>query len=142
MNVAESIIKPLRPQRHKKGWKYVGEYLEYDYPAESWYFPERGIAVISAVELVEKEIGAEYHVSISKPPGRCTSNEAKFVLRCFGMDGAEEDNHGGPGLRARHFWRPVNENLIGMECKCKKTENAIVEDKGDYVWRTGGDKHD
>lgn len=30
---------------------------------------------------------------------------------------------------------PVAENLIGLQCAGKESEPAIIEDKGDYVWR-------
>jgi hypothetical protein len=82
--------------------------------------------------------GPEYHVSISKQlfagPTRCTSDEARWVLEQFGLDGAEEDNH-VPGGVVRNFWRPVATGLIGLECECKAEEPAIREDKGDFVWR-------
>jgi len=88
-----------------------------------------------AVEVPDKKIGFEYHISITKMGmKRCDSNEAKWVLRQFGLDGWEEDNHVPYGV-ARHFWRPVAENLVGLECKCKADEPEIVEDKGDYIWR-------
>ena len=83
--------------------------------------------------------GFEYHISISKPvrPGvtkRCDSNEARWVLSQFNLEGAEEDNH-VPGGRVRNFWRPVANSLVGIECECKESEPAIIEDKGDFVWR-------
>lgn len=65
---------------------------------------------------------------------RCTSLQAKEILRQFGLDGAEEDNHVPHGI-VRNFWRPVADRLVGLECACKAEEPAIVEDQGDYVWR-------
>lgn len=103
--------------------------------AELWLHHPTGIVVISAVEVVEKGRGPEYHLSMTiEGISRCTSAEAAEVLMMFDMFGAEEDNHVPDGI-ARHFWRPVNENLIGIECECKDEEPKIVEDKGDYVWR-------
>ena len=45
-----------------------------------------------------------------------------------------EDNH-VPGGFVRNFWRPVADRFSGYECACVATEPAIVEDKGDFVWR-------
>lgn len=137
------IVRVLRP----KG----GEWTEVNADARKYTmgFPARaylhrdGLFVISAIEVAKDadgiERGFEYHVSISRPvrPGqtsRCTSNEAKWVLRQFGLDGAEEDNH-VPNGKVRNFWRAVGAPLIGLECACKDDEPAIAEDKGDYVWR-------
>ena len=95
--------------------------------------------MFSAVEVAKDadniDRGPEYHISISKDGRRrCTRSEAIQVLKQFNLDGAEEDNHVPYGI-VRNFWRPVAENLVGLECACKKDEPAIVEDKGDYVWR-------
>jgi hypothetical protein len=145
MNVAESIIKPLRPNK-EAGWHYVDEWAnELGYPAQRWLHVAHRLLVISAVEVaIDKDgidRGPEYHLSISKrtrsnpsQPMRCTSDEARFVLREFGLEGAEEDNHVPHGV-VRNFWRTVAEPMIGRECACKATEPAIVEDKGDFIWR-------
>jgi len=97
------------------------------------------LCVISAVEVAKDEpgaehIGPEYHVSISKRAQRCSSQEAKWVLKQFNMEDAEEDNH-VPNGKVRNFWRPVSDRLSGYQCPCKDSEPAITEDKGDYVWR-------
>jgi hypothetical protein len=94
---------------------------------------------MSAVETMsDEDKGPEYHLSISKQvggsPNRCTSNEAKWVLDQFGLDGAEEDNHVPFGV-VRNFWRTVATPLVGLECECKDEEPAVVEDKGDFIWR-------
>jgi len=135
----ESIIKPKRPSG--KGWVYEGSadtQVTLGYEGHVWWFPEQGISVISAVEVAHdpKDIdkGPEYHVSVSKRGGRCSRNEAKFVCKVFDMTGAEEDNHVPNGF-VRNFWMPVAEYLIGHECHCKDEEPAMVEDKGDFVWR-------
>lgn len=99
-----------------------------------WEYPERGFTVISALEVVNPEIGPEYHISISKNRGRCSRNEARFITKCFGMQDAEEDNH-VPGGFVRNYWLPVNESLIGKECPCKESEPVMREDKGDFEWR-------
>jgi hypothetical protein len=117
---------------------------EQGYAAEAWYYLSRGLAVISAVEVVAPEPGAEvlgpeYHLSLSRTqpngtPGRCSSADARWVLAQFGLEDAEEDNH-VPRGKVRHFWRPVADRLSGYACHCKDREPAIIEDKGDYVWR-------
>ncbi len=126
----ESIIKPLSPIK--------GDWIEIDASRMGSPFPTRAfqhnhLCVISAVESPEGE--PEYHISITKNENaRCSSQDAKWVLCQFSKDGWEEDNH-VPFGKARHFWRPVAENNVGIECPCKEEEPAIVEDKGDYVWR-------
>lgn len=126
------IIKPLVPQGN--GWTEIStSAMNTDWPTRAFQYKE--LCVISAVEVPDREIGFEYHISISKNGmQRCDSNAAKWVLKQFSLDGWEEDNHVPYGI-VRNFWRPVAENLVGMECKCKEEEPAIVEDKGDYVWR-------
>ncbi|OTP79436.1 hypothetical protein PAMC26577_00815 [Caballeronia sordidicola] len=98
--------------------------------------------MISAVEVAAAEggidKGPEYHISISKQskhgPGRCTTAEAVWVCGQFELLEAEEDNHVPNGV-VRNFWRPVADRLVGIECACKGDEPAIVEDKGDFIWR-------
>ena len=137
-----SIIKPLRP--NGVGWKEMPMDQRYTlgFPSRAFFFKEKCLTVISAVEVATDkdmiERGFEYHISISKRivgmTIRCDSNEAKWVLDQFGLEGAEEDNHVPNGM-VRNFWRPVASNLVGLECKCKESEPAIVEDKGDFIWR-------
>lgn len=135
-------VKVLRPKG--SGWEKMPDPRQYTngYPALSFLHRPTRLFVISAVEVAYEpgiEKGFEYHISISKAtvpghPQRCTSDEAKWVLEQFGLDGAEEDNH-VPHGKVRNFWRPVADNLVGLECPCKQEEQAIIEDKGDYVWR-------
>lgn len=138
----QSIISVLRPKN--PGWQEMSGAQDYTlgYPSRAFWFLPRNLVVISAVETVkdlgQADKGPEYHISISKLERsgvkRCDSNEAKWVLDQFGLDGAEEDNH-VPGGKVRNFWRTVATGLIGMECACKAEEPAMVEDKGDFVWR-------
>lgn len=136
----ESVIRPKKPK--SKGWIQADPpplWATLGYAREVWYFPERGLLVISAVEVAHDfndiDKGPEYHVSVSKSGGqRCTSNEAKFVCKAFRMVEADEDNHTPYGV-VRNFWKPVAEKFIGHVCLCKDEEPAMVEDKGDYVWR-------
>lgn len=141
--MSRAIIQPKRPNP-ANGWKLMPTPLQWvtmGYDAEAWLH-ESGLYVISAVEVASDQgdidKGPEYHVSISMTtrhgPARCDSNAAAFVIKAFGMDGAEEDNH-VPNGKVRNFWRPVAENLIGHECHCKGEEPAIREDKGDFIWR-------
>ncbi|WP_261533582.1 hypothetical protein [Burkholderia multivorans] len=139
----ESVIKPRRPKAD--GWKFMGPAspeATLGYEGECWFHRASCLFAISAVEVAAPEGGVskgpEYHVSISLQtlagPARCTSADAVFVLAAFDLLEAEEDNHVPNGL-VRNFWRPVAEPLIGLECACKADEPAIVEDKGDFVWR-------
>jgi hypothetical protein len=143
--VVESIIKPLRPKgEHWMRWPTPRAMQRSGYPCEVWFNGVRALQVLSAVEVAVDRDGSsngpEYHISISRcalgleGPQRCTSGEAKWVLREFELEGAEEDNH-VPNGKVRNFWRPVAEGLVGKECECKAEEPVIREDKGDYVWR-------
>lgn len=136
-----SIVAVVRPKG--AGWRELpcDKRFTLGYPARAFFHPKSNLAVISAVEVADDgkiDKGPEYHVSISKQmlsgPRRCDSNEAKWVLDQFGLDGAEEDNHVPHGV-VRNFWRPVATGLVGLECECKAEEPAIKEDKGDFVWR-------
>ena len=73
-------------------------------------------------------------MSVSYHGSRCDTAAAKWVKRQFNLEDATEDNH-VPGGVVRNFWRPVADNLSGYQCPCVKTEPAIREDKGDFVWR-------
>ena len=136
-----SITSVLRPKG--SGWRELpcDKRFSLGYPARTFFHAKSNLAVISAVEVADDgkiDKGPEYHVSISKQtvlgPIRCDSNEAKWVLDQFGMNGAEEDNHVPHGT-VRNFWRPVATRLIGLECGWKAEEPAIVENKGDFIWR-------
>ena len=136
-----SIISVLRPKR-SSDWQELpcDKHFRMGYPSRS-FLHKSGLMAISAVEVINDgkiDKGPEYHISISRHsaagPCRCDSQAAKWVLRQFGMDGAEEDNHAPHGI-VRNFWRPVATSLIGLECECKAEEPAIREDKGDFTWR-------
>jgi hypothetical protein len=135
----QSITSVLRPR--ESGWREISGAKKYTfgYPSRAFFHERSRLFVMSAVEVASDENkGPEYHISISKQlsigAARCDSNEAKWVLDQFGLDGAEEDNHVPSGV-VRNFWRPVATGLIGIECRCKADEPAIVEDRGDFVWR-------
>jgi hypothetical protein len=110
------IIPVLRPKGD--GWTEVpgANRFSLGFPARAFSYKD-GLFVISAVEVASdkdgKDRGFEYHISISRPisPGltsHCSSNEARWVLDQFGLEGAEEDNH-VPHGKVRNFWRPVAE---------------------------------
>lgn len=134
-----SIVQPLRPT--SGAWQRVPipKMATLGFAGEAWIDPQRSFAVISAVEVAKDadgiDRGPEYHVSIGRTDAtRASSADAQDVLREFGLEGAEEDNHVPHGL-VRNFWRPVADHLVGIECACKAEEPAIKENKGDYVWR-------
>ncbi|MEM1153092.1 MAG: hypothetical protein AAGI44_03070 [Pseudomonadota bacterium] len=145
MIVGESVIGPRAPKGD--GWEAIAipsAMPDMGYPIKAWYYEPQHLCVLSAVEVAnepgELELGPEYHLSISKrPPGsprplRCTRNEARFVLKAFDLLDAKEDNH-VPSGSVRNYWRPVADKYVGHECPCVDEEPAIVEDKGDFVWR-------
>jgi hypothetical protein len=136
-----SIVSVLRPR--VAGWREVPCELPGlpDGPRRAFFHDEHSLFVISAVEVTDQSEanGPEYHLSISRQhrtlgPRRCTSDQARWVLVQFRLDGALEDNH-VPGGQVRNFWRPVADNLVGRECACVADENEIREDKGDFIWR-------
>lgn len=113
-------------------------------PIRSFFHDKSSLAVLSAVEYVAdgNADGPEFHISISRQhrtlgTRRCSSTEARWVLKQFGLEEAVEDNH-VPGGLVRNFWRPVADAMVGYECHCVAGEPAIVEDRGDYVWRHAG----
>jgi hypothetical protein len=135
-----SIIRPVHP-KPRSGWEQLPNpptWVTLGFEGHAWHHHARGLNVISAVEVAKDadgiDRGPEYHVSVSRNGGRCSSADARQVLADFGLDGAEEDNH-VPGGKVRNYWWPVADRFVGMECACKDSESAIIEDKGDYVWR-------
>jgi hypothetical protein len=138
-----SIIKPRRPTG--SGW-VQGDApppaVTLGFEGETWFHASSQLFVISAVEVAAAEggidKGPEYHISVSRQPAhgaaRCTTADALWVLAAFDLIEAEEDNHVPHGI-VRNFWRPVADRLVGLECTCKADEPAIVENRGDYVWR-------
>lgn len=138
-----SVTPVLRPKA--SGWEEVpvqdGHPLRaFGTPFRNYYHKRRQISVISAVEVATDSVcdGPEYHLSISRSTraglSRVDSNDARWVVACFGMDGAREDNH-VPHGKVRNFWRPVAGDWVGVRCRCEDEEPAIREDNGDYVWR-------
>lgn len=137
----EPIIKPKRPTglgwKRATWWECPPQLLELGYPVEPWEHTN-GLFVLSALEVAHEpgrpDLGPEYHLSVSMGGQRCSSADALWVLEQFGLSDAREDNH-VPSGRVRNFWRPVADNLSGYECQCVAEEPAILEDKGDFVWR-------
>jgi hypothetical protein len=140
-----SLVAVKRPRL--PGWREVptealdGLPANSGQPMRAFFHGQSGLAVLSAVEFIDdgKVDGPEYHLSVSRQhrtmgTRRCSSVEARWVLKQFGLEEATEDNHVPHGI-VRNFWRPVADPMVGRECLCVEDENAIVEDKGDYVWR-------
>lgn len=143
VHIIKSIIQPKRP--NIRGWLIEGDWMPppsmsaMGYPVEAWWHAQNGLFVLSAVEVTSEpgkpDLGPEYHLSVSKAGNkRCSSADALWVLAQFDLLDALEDNH-VPGGFVRNFWRPVADHLSGYECPCVATEPAMVEDKGDFVWR-------
>lgn len=141
MRTADSIIKPMRPVA--AGWSGpVDMSAQHRWPTEAWFHVEHQLQVFSAVEVASDKEGLgpaepHYHISISRlvrdhAPERCSLTHAMWALEQFNLPEALEDNH-VPGGVVRNFWRPVADRLVGRECSCIATEEAVVE--GDYVWR-------
>lgn len=132
-----NLIKPARPLAGSL-WTLIDTLNFNGYDAERWLHKD-GYAVISALEVVEggwqDEPMPHYHLSISRGgKRRCSSMDAKFILKQFGLSDALEDNHVPNGF-VRNFFMPVAEDQRGAICKCNDTEPAIREDKGDFIWR-------
>lgn len=107
------------------------------YPPRVWDHPS-GVRVVSSVDKIdplpgEIDLGPEYHISISVSGQRASLADCMWTLGQFDCTDAREDNH-VPGI-GRDFWRPVADHLSGYECPCQETEAAIVEDKGNFIWR-------
>lgn len=130
----EVILQPKRPLDRTRWRLYDHIRVHLGFPAERWV-SVHGHVAITAVETPEDvgqpPLGPEYHVSISFRGGRVSADEVPALLKDWGMEGADEDNH-VQGI-ARHFWKPVAEKYHGYVCVCKRAEHAITE--GDYVWR-------
>ena len=133
-----AIVAVLRPKR--AGWdeERIDKRFSRGYPLRCFIHRASRLTVLSAVEVSDPAKGFEYHLSVSRQtargPARCDSATAKWVLRQFALEGAEEDNHVPHGV-VRNFWRPVAHRLVGQPCDCKDVEPEIAEDKGDFVWR-------
>lgn len=138
------VISPKAPK--SAGWKrakdvekaiQAADPLLRAYPPQVWHH-DSGVCVVSSVDKVdalpgEPDLGPEYHISISSNGRRATLSECMWALAQFDCDDAKEDNHVN-GI-ARDWWRPVADHLSGYECPCQETETAIVEDKGNFIWR-------
>jgi hypothetical protein len=136
-----SIIKPKRPTA--TGWSRLnGVHIPIaaeGYPYQAWEHRANGLMVISAVEVASEKVGTPalgpaYHLSVSAMGQRCSTADALWVLGQFDLVDALEDNH-VPSGRVRNFWRYVADHLSGIQCPCVDEETAVVEDKGDFVWR-------
>lgn len=139
---ALSILQPKAPAAPgwcaAAWWRAPPALARLGYPVAAYENRARGLFVLSAVEVASEPerpaLGPEYHLSVSRGGRRCSSADAREVLRAFDLIDAKEDNH-VPGGFVRNFWRPVADPLSGYECPCVQEEPAMIEDKGDFVWR-------
>lgn len=116
-------IEPIKPMSG------VWEFLGYNEQFESYRFVSPyGIRVMSAVHMVEGK--RQYHISITDNGERIPASLVEPVLKHFGAENWEEDNH-SPFGKVRNFWKKIDE--VDKECPCKQTEKPHIE--GDYVWR-------
>ena len=133
-----NIIKPKQPILGSR-WVFTGPInIDPKFDSYSYSHPD-GFVVISAMVvadgIITNEPMPQYHLTISKKGARrCSSADAKFILKQFGMEFSLEDNHVQSGF-VRNFWMPVAQDWVGKECDCIDSEPAIVEDKGDFIWR-------
>ena len=98
------------------------------------YVSPLGMIVISSVHVVENATGGgvspHYHISISDNGKRAAGWIADAVLKHFGAQDFEEDNH-APQKIIRSFWKPVSGPVV--ECPCKDEVKPEID--GDYIWR-------
>lgn len=125
-----NVIEPKRP-RHNS-WKHIDTIQSIDGGDIERWAHTSGLLVLTSVEAPEPHIGAEYHISVTNRGQRCTSNQAKFALKAFGMEHSDEDNH---TLIARNYWQPVVDSKAEYVCPCKAKEPAIKLNKGDFIYR-------
>lgn len=88
-----------------------------------------GNAVLSAVEAPDGK--PEYHVSVSRAGAVASDELVSQVRRDFGMEEAQEDNH-GPGV-VRHLWLAVEPVDRKPDCHC--VNEAPAGEDGPRVWR-------
>jgi hypothetical protein len=141
----QSIVALPRPSG--PGWEEITNtqnLIGYPHSLRGWWYLPRNLCVMIALEVVnEGHIKRpKYHLAISSQPNsdvikRCDNNAARWVLKQFGFKEAREENQ-MPKDKIRNFWCPVADPNVGRECPCVADETAVVEDKGDYVWRFAG----
>ncbi len=123
------IIKPKRPKSSR--WRHYDdfEFLPGAF-AERWIH-DSGLFVLSSVDAPDRDLGPQYHISISNSGKRATTNQALVALKAFDMEHSDEDNH---TLMARQYWQPVADHMAEYVCPCKKSEAKINLDDGDFVY--------
>lgn len=120
---------------HRRRVAAAEKYLDAAYHS---IWMRNGIVAMSTLELAEAPDGKgdsipQWHISFSRGgEERCADREVNQALVCFGLVGAEEDNH-HPGI-ARHFWMPLDPSRR-VDCECKASEKTIVDADG-YRWTT------
>lgn len=92
-----------------------------------------GIQVISSVHIIYGK--PEYHISMTDGGHRIASSIVPTILKQFGAEGFEEDNH-APHKQMRSFWEKIVEPQRPCECADEKPEIH-----GDYIWREDKGQH-
>lgn len=94
-----------------------------------WYTNPFGVVACSTVEIVNGRL--EYHVSFSVNGDRVPQGFMEALIRQWGLESFEEDNH-VPNGKVRNFWHKVEGRQEA--CPCKENEKP-TEEVGGYVWR-------
>lgn len=92
------------------------------------------IVALSAVEVVQGK--EQYHLSFSESGRRISNGLMEAILRQWGAEKFEEDNH-VPNGKVRNYWWIIGETL--QICPCVAVEEPHVEEGG-YVWREDSQK--
>ncbi len=107
-------------------------FLQFCDQGMAWQHPS-GVCAISSIVWVNDEHEPEYHwewlVSFSIMGRRRVSDKKlKWILKDWGMEDFEEDNH-TPGI-ARKFWLAVDQKFR-KPCPCK---DEIIKSEDEYFW--------
>ena len=129
-------MKPKKPKNQKE-WFVQKSTLIDGFSNMSYFHKEKKLQVISsfgrADGILEGVMHDQFHVSISKKGERCSIAEANWVLGQFDMLNAIEDNH-VPFGKVRNFWKPIEQEFVGIKCTCEGKSPRIVEGDRDMVY--------
>lgn len=104
------------------GWEPNAEGFKYE--------NSMGATAVSSVHEIEGK--PQWHVSFSHRGERIPQGWMEALLRQWGLEGWDEDNH-VPNGRVRNYWRPVS-TADPLVCPCKANEEPF-EEHGGYIWR-------
>lgn len=123
------VLTERRPRGN--GWQQVQVPggLAPDRARSAWHYGKiRVISSLADMQLPDGSgVGPQWLVSVSRSGRRPSPSDVRKALRCFRMEGAEEDNH-GPG-NARAFFLVVD-HAHRVTCECKTTETSFVDADG------------